>query len=65
MTELHQALKDLDWAVQFLRLLQASKIGSVTVESYDHLFIAEHIARRFSKNECAVCTVTKWNNVKP
>ncbi len=80
MTELHQALKDLDWAMQFLRLLQAGKIGSVTVESYDHLLIAERLARRFSKQdvracersqiltvikECTVCTITRWNSVKP
>ena len=80
MIELHQALKDLDGALQFLRLLQTGKIGSVTAEAYDSLFITDRLARRFSKQdvrtcershvltvikECTVCTITRWNSVKP
>lgn len=80
MIELHQPMKDLDWALQFLRLLQTGKIGSVTADSYDSLFITDRLARRFSKQdirqceksqiftvikECSVCTITRWNSVKP
>jgi hypothetical protein len=77
---LRQATRDLEGALQLLHLLQAGKVGSVTVDSYDNLFIADRPAKRLSRQDisacekskiltavkgCTVCTITEWNNIKP
>lgn len=79
ITELHQPLlKDLDSGLELLRLLQGSKAGNLTVDSFDRYLCSGQT--RLSRQdiqacesshiltvvkECTMCTIRHWNNIKP
>ncbi len=70
--ELYQPrLKDLDFAIEFLRLLQTGRIGGVTVDAFDRYFYLRRLevdqpaCESVAVERCEVCNITHWNNVVP
>jgi hypothetical protein len=77
ITELRQgSFKDLGSALEFLRLLQAGKVGHLRVDSFDNYFPFRGISKQdiqvcegdrmlATVKKCTICDIKEWNNVKP
>lgn len=75
--ELRQgSFKDLGSALEFLRLLQAGKVGHLSVDSFDRHFPFRGLSKQDAQvcerdqmlttvKKCTICDIREWNNVKP